>query len=239
MTFYSDDDARAFYQPLVDLPARSVMGFEALARFADGTPPLERLAQAEEAGERDALEIFLIELAVRSADTLPEHSLVTLNASSTTMLADGLDDILAGTTRAWGLELYEGSAIEESRAVRERISSLGAFLLIDDAGAGYADENRIFELRPDIVKIDRVLFWAALDDETERARVLSLNAAGRDVGARVLVEGIETAAHYEAAIELGADLGQGYYLGRPNPPELIPEVLAELQKTIGITTPGV
>lgn len=232
------EDARAFFQPLVDLPASTVVGFEALARFADGTPPPERLAQAEAAGVRDELEMALIELAVRTSVTLPEDAFVTLNASSSTMLAEGLDATLAGTTRAWGLELYEGSAVDESRAVRERISSLGAFLLIDDAGAGLADEKRIVDLRPDIVKIDRLLFWAALEDATERERVASLSRAASSVGARVLVEGIETADQVDAARELGAVLGQGYFLGRPTPPEDIPAVLAELQRTIGINTPG-
>lgn len=238
MTHHFADDIRAFFQPLVGLDTRTVQGFEALARFGDGAPPPVHLANAEAAGLREELELRLIEIAVRNADRLPSDTFVTLNASASTMLRPELVGILGGTTRHWGLELYESSPVERSWAVRARLSSLGVFLLIDDAGAGLADEARIFTLRPDVVKIDRELFWKALAGGEARDRVRSLVAAAREIEARVLVEGIEDSEQLDAARRFGADLGQGYHLGRPTPPAGIGDMLADLRRRLGVGAAG-
>src|SRR5690606_9060566 len=56
--------ARAFFQPIVDVRAMRVVGFEALARFDDGGSPLDHLRVAEDRGQRAQLELQLIESAV-------------------------------------------------------------------------------------------------------------------------------------------------------------------------------
>lgn len=227
--------ARAHFQPIVDLHASRAIGFEALARFEDGVSPLEHLRAAERQGRREQLELQLIETAVAAASALPASWFVTLNVSGRTMTDPLLAEVLQRDERAWGLELFEGSAPGDCVAVREQVDRLGGFLLIDDAGTDFSDEDRIRQLRPDIVKIDRMLFQQSIDDDDAAgARLDGILTAARDVGARTLVEGVEDAAQLDAVRDLGADLAQGYHLGRPTPIEGIAEMLADLQRRVGV-----
>jgi EAL domain-containing protein (putative c-di-GMP-specific phosphodiesterase class I) len=230
--------ARAHFQPIVDVHRMLVVGFEALARFDDGVSPLEHLRVAEERGAREELELTLIEAAVDAAGDLPAEGFVTLNASGRTMSFPELADVLRRVERSWGLELFEGAEPEECLAVREQVDRLGGFLLIDDAGAGFADEKRIRQLRPDIVKIDRSLFWQSLAGDDGRHRIEGILEAAREVGARTLIEGVEDAAQLDAVRELGADLAQGYHLGRPTAVEGVAEMLADLQRRVGVDAAG-
>ncbi|MFC7788177.1 EAL domain-containing protein [Microbacterium sp. MAHUQ-60] len=230
--------ARAHFQPIVRLRDLRAVGFEALARFDDGLSPLEHLRDAEKSGEREQLELRLIETAVAAAAALPRSAFVTLNASGRTMVDPFLSELLQREERCWGLELFEGSPPEECRAVREQVDQLEGFLLIDDAGSAFADENRIRELRPDIVKIDRALFWDSLAGAEGRRRLDSILAATRKAGARSLVEGVEDTDQLDAAIALGVDYAQGYHLGRPTSAENVPEMLAELERRVGVDAAG-
>lgn len=230
--------ARAHFQPIVRLRDMRVVGFEALARFDDGVSPLEHLRTAEQSGEREQLELRLIETAVVAAAALPRSAFVTLNASGRTMVDPFLAELLQRGERCWGLELFEGSPPEECRAVREQVDQLEGFLLIDDAGSAFADENRIRELRPDIVKIDRALFWDSLAGVDGRRRIDSILTAAGSAGARSLVEGIEDAGQLDAAVALGVDYGQGYHLGRPTSAEGVPEMLADLERRVGVDAAG-
>ncbi|WP_336644901.1 EAL domain-containing protein [Microbacterium sp. USHLN186] len=230
--------AQAHFQPIVDVRRMRVVGFEALARFDDGVSPLEHLRLAEERGEREALEMHLIAGAVEAASALPVGGFVTLNASGGTMTDPLLAEVLDRGEREWGLELFEGSAPEESAAVREQVDRLGGFLLIDDAGAGFADEDRIRTLRPDVVKIDRMLFWESLEGGAGRQRIDSILAAAHEVGARSLIEGVEDAEQLDAVRALGTDLAQGYHLGRPTATDQVPAMLADLQRRVGVDAPG-
>lgn len=226
--------ARAHFQPIVDVRQMRVAGFEALTRFDDGVSPLEHLHLAETRGEREQLELQLIEVAVAAAAELPVNGFVTLNASGTTMTDPLLAEVLRRADRRWGLELFEGADPEECLSVREQVDRLGGFLLIDDAGAGFADEKRIRQLDPDIVKIDRALFWQSLTDAAGRERIASIFTAARDVAARTLVEGVESAEQFDAVRELGADYAQGYHLGQPTPVQQVAAMLADLRQRVQV-----
>jgi EAL domain-containing protein (putative c-di-GMP-specific phosphodiesterase class I) len=227
-------DAVAHFQPIVDLRSSRVVGFEALARFDDGVSPLDHLDAAEEGGQREDLELRLIEMAVEAASALPPSSFVTLNASGGTVTDPLLAEVLQRAERAWGLELFEGSAPSACVAVREQVDRLGGFLLIDDAGTDFSDEERIRQLRPDIVKIDGDLFRRSFDDTPACELIRRVVAAAHEVHARILVEGVEDAHQLETIVARGADLAQGYYLGRPTPVEDIPAMLADLHRRVGM-----
>ncbi|WP_460798253.1 EAL domain-containing protein [Microbacterium sp. GXF0217] len=230
--------ARIVFQPIVDLVAWKVVGFEALARFADGTPPPVLLAEAERQGVREEFELQLIAMAVEAATPLPDDLFITMNASGTTMLRDELSAILAASDRPWGLELYEGATPAHLPTIRELVTKLGGQLLVDDAGAASADEARITTLRPDVVKIDRGLFWEVRTDEDARARLRPLIDAARAADARVLVEGVSDPEHVDLARELGADLAQGFHLGMPTGAAQMATALEDLRRSVGVDAPG-
>jgi EAL domain-containing protein (putative c-di-GMP-specific phosphodiesterase class I) len=93
--------------------------------------------------------------------------------------------------------------------------SLGYRIAVDDFGAAHSSLERVLKLQPDIVKFD-----GALIRTTERSRnaTTSFNQLVdrfRRAGIQVAIEGIENAQQLEIARRSGADLLQGYHLGRP------------------------
>jgi EAL domain-containing protein (putative c-di-GMP-specific phosphodiesterase class I) len=90
----------------------------------------------------------------------------------------------------------------------------GAKLAIDDVGAGYSALSSIIDLKPDIIKIDRSVLLLE-----ERQGPLGLMRALTDIahsaGIKVVSEGIETADHLGIAQAAGADMLQGWLIGRP------------------------
>lgn len=209
---------RVVFQPLVSVGSASIVGYEALARFADRRRPTEHLAAAGR--RRVELELALLRSAVAAAAAIPARYSVTINLSATSIAAPELRDLLP-RGRRWGIELLETSILQVDSRVRERVDDLDAMLLIDDAGTHEASVERILELRPDIVKIDKSVLWsAAADHATGRTvpecdRLYAFLEAARRVGARTLAEGVETEQHRRFAIDAGIDYAQGYLFGAP------------------------
>lgn len=114
-------------------------------------------------------------------------------------------------------EITESDCLDRDDFVRlaAEIRRLGMRLAIDDFGAGHSTPDRVQMIEPDVVKVDGA-FFRRVASIPEALRLLpALVRCLREGGADVLVEGIETPSQLAAAIDSGADLVQGYLLGRP------------------------
>jgi EAL domain-containing protein (putative c-di-GMP-specific phosphodiesterase class I) len=206
------------FQPIVELESRTTVGFEALTRFADGSPPDFRFNQASAAGVGLELEAATLEAAFRASGSLPANVLLNLNVSPGLVLAG---EPLGSLLREWGwqtiLELTEHVAVDDYGALRAAIRRLGSGvrLAIDDAGAGFASFRHILELAPDFVKLDRGIIAGLDADPARQALVAGMRHFAVTTGCGLIAEGIETEAELVALRALGVSLGQGYYLGRP------------------------
>jgi diguanylate cyclase (GGDEF)-like protein/PAS domain S-box-containing protein len=102
----------------------------------------------------------------------------------------------------------------------------GAMVALDDLGAGHSSLSYLAELRPNIVKLDRGLV-SGIDSDPARQRVVSaMIDYAHELEIRVVAEGIETESELATVRDLGADLGQGWYLGRPAAdPVIVPRSL--------------
>lgn len=101
------------------------------------------------------------------------------------------------------------------RALADELRAIGVRLAVDDFGAGHSTAERVRALRPETVKIDANWFRSVVS-QPEALRLLpTLFARLGDLGCRILVEGIETPRQLHAAVEVGADLLQGFLLARP------------------------
>jgi diguanylate cyclase (GGDEF)-like protein/PAS domain S-box-containing protein len=99
--------------------------------------------------------------------------------------------------------------------ILDRYRAEGAKVALDDLGAGHSSLTYLRLLRPDVVKLDRELI-SGIDGDPSRQRLVSaLLDYAHELGVRVVGEGIETEGELAVVRELGADLGQGWYLGRP------------------------
>lgn len=120
------------------------------------------------------------------------------------------------------LEHHEIQEIDQAAQHMRGLAQLGITLAMDDLGAGYSSLIRLNNLPFDTVKIDQALIRSAYDDP---ARIIKFIGAlihmTHALDLDVVAEGLEYPDLIEAVQILGADLGQGYALARPLPPEQI------------------
>ncbi|MCK6263908.1 EAL domain-containing protein [Vibrio sp. ZSDE26] len=95
----------------------------------------------------------------------------------------------------------------------KKLSTSGYSIAIDDFGACASTMERVKSLQPNIVKLDRELLLEHMSGQTNR--LLEGIKLARSIGAKVIVEGIETQQHYDSMIKLNLDMYQGFYLGTP------------------------
>jgi diguanylate cyclase (GGDEF)-like protein/PAS domain S-box-containing protein len=241
------DDRRiiAFYQPIVDLHAGGVCGFEALARIAepDGTilAPSAFIRVAEDTGLVVPLGTQMLERACHEAehwqrpDPHSRRMSIAVNVSCRQFEPGDLTTILRRTLKNTGLdpellllELTE-TAIMDLRSdivhQLEAIRDLGVQIGLDDFGTGYASLTHLRRLPLSFVKIDQSFVQGlGVDQEDERivAAVVDLAA---NLGLRSIAEGVETNEQLNHLRELGCDQAQGYLFARPMPPTDIPNAL--------------
>ncbi len=115
------------------------------------------------------------------------------------------------------VELIETPFEDEKRLVAavEHYRKLGCLIVIDDFGAGYSNFDRIWQLRPDIVKIDREMTRRVTVEPLARRMFAGIISVLHEAGALVCVEGIETEAEALCATDADADLMQGNYFAAP------------------------
>lgn len=223
------------YQPLVSIDTREVMGAEALSRWnhsqRGAIPPIEFIPVAEETGlivpiGRQAIVDCCEQLAAWRAAGLPPVSLA-VNVSPRQLYDDNLREFLRTTFGRLGvdatrltLELTETMLVADPDRAEHlllELKALGVKLALDDFGTGYASLAYLSRFPFDIVKLDRSLIEHVTDERKAEIIVGSTIEMSHALGLRVVAEGIETAAQDEALRDLGADIGQGYFYGRPAP----------------------
>ncbi|HET7520692.1 MAG TPA: EAL domain-containing protein, partial [Candidatus Limnocylindria bacterium] len=210
---------RTVFQPVVRLDDRTVVGYEALTRFTDGSSPLQRFAEAERAGLAIDLEAAAMESAMHAAAALPAGPWLSVNLSPAVLPnLRQLASLAAGSVRPLVVEITERMAIDDYGAARRllRRHLPEARIAVDDAGAGFASLRHIAELRPSIVKLDMQLVRNVHRDPAREALVAGMVHFAAASGCELIAEGIETEQERRALVRLGVTLGQGFLLGRPD-----------------------
>lgn len=214
---------RTVFQPIVDVDAGHVAGFEALTRVdADPTQPPDRwFADAHSVGRAVDLDCLAVQTALFAAQRLPQDAYVSVNVVPATLECGRLLPILrAGSVPGHRLvvEITEHVSVEDYRTLREpldELRALGVRLAVDDAGSGYASFRHILRLRPEFIKLDQELIRDLHGDPAKRALAAAVVMFALDVGATVIAEGVETTDELDMVAVLGIDAAQGYLLGRP------------------------
>ncbi|HWF41229.1 MAG TPA: EAL domain-containing protein, partial [Acidothermaceae bacterium] len=208
-------------QPIVDLATGRRVGAEALSQFPIqwGKPPDECFAEAHSIGQGDRLELLALQ---RAADYLDQVSgYVSMNVSPGTLLtAECTELLLEYRLDRVLLELSEHDQVVDYgalMAVLEPLRAAGMRLAIDDVGAGFSSLRHILLTAPDVIKLDRSIVDGVSADPVLRSLVRSLVDFAEGCDARVVAEGVETAADADVLRSVGVDYGQGWYYGRPGP----------------------
>ncbi len=94
------------------------------------------------------------------------------------------------------------------------LKDLGVRIAMDDFGTGYSSLSYLSRLPVDILKMDRAFLTGQIDDNGLAAAIMAI---GERLGLEVVAEGIERPDQIESLQNLGFDLGQGFFFGRPMP----------------------
>ncbi len=222
-----------FYQPLVDLRSRRLVGLEVLARWRHPErgvlPPSEFIAAAERAGLIGALFEALLLKASQDAARWPDGLKIAVNMSPRQLQDAAISSTILGILERTGLsplrlelEVTESGIVHDLGTAKQVLGMLrraGIRVALDDFGTGYASLGMVKELAVDRLKIDRS-FVAALASAPESGRYVSaIIGLARALGLGTTAEGIEDEATMRRIAAMGCDLGQGYYFGRPHPAE--------------------
>lgn len=221
---------RSAFQPIVSLGHQRTVGYEALLRVqqSDGLAisPVQLFAQQPEEARVIYLDRLCRALHIQSFKSLgDENNWLFLNVNPMTMV-DGLKygkffgDLLAESgfpPERIVIEVLEHALVDEAKIAnavafyREQ----GCLLAIDDFGAGHSNFQRVWHLRPDIVKIDRSMIELAGKDAPTRRMLPGMVSILHETGCLVLIEGIETEHEAMIAMESNADMVQGWFFGKP------------------------
>src|SRR4051794_1916641 len=218
------EDLRVVFQPIIDLQTGELFATEALARcqlpqFRD-PPTLFRAAVASQACGR--LGRMIRDVAV----PLCTGTRLFLNIHPAELGEPWLvrpDDPIFSFEHDIFLEITESVPFTHFDLCLDVLNDVRSrsriHLVVDDLGAGYSNLNRIADLAPAIVKLDRDLI-VNLDRNSRRQQlVTSVVRLCSELGARVVAEGVETHDEYSAICDTGAQYGQGYLFARPAFPE--------------------
>jgi diguanylate cyclase (GGDEF)-like protein/PAS domain S-box-containing protein len=227
----SDGELTLQYQPVIDLATSRVVGAEALVRWWRGDQaiaPHEFLAAAEESGLIVPLGEWVLREACAQGAAWRRASLdvgVSVNLSARQLTAPGFTARVAAILAeadlppgALTVEVAERILVEGNGSIVDRLGDLhrqGIRLAIDDFGTGYAALAYLRRLPLDAIKIDPS-FVAGLDhDDTLTLLTRTLVQLGRDLGLRVIAEGVEQPRQLTTLREMGCGYGQGFLLASP------------------------
>jgi EAL domain-containing protein (putative c-di-GMP-specific phosphodiesterase class I) len=228
--FLSHGQMKPHFQPIVDLTTGRAYGREALMRGRLGAVEVrggELMAAAE---AHDALFSFDYRARTAALETglplLPDGEVLFVNLDPRAAL-----DVDATVRTTWPvvarmnadpsricIEVIKPERCADRDMLAEMVDAhrkRGAQIALDDLSCGTEALLCLDALKPDIAKIDMALTAGIQHSEARRKLIAALVELAHEQGAQVVAEGIERVDEYETMLELGVDLGQGFYFGQP------------------------
>ncbi len=243
----ANDEFTLHYQPKIEVLTGRVVGVEALLRWrtADGTmiSPGDFIPLAEETGlivpigEWVLNQACLINRQWQKAGRRPVP--VSVNISAIQLEREDLVEKVTAVLHDTGLppqylelEITESalmSDVEQSIKTLSALRELGVRTSIDDFGTGYSSLAHLKRFPVDTLKIDQSFIRDITNDRGNAGIVQAVISLSHTLGLTVVAEGVETPDEYRHLSARGCDQIQGYYTGRPVPPDEVVEKLRRLQ----------
>jgi EAL domain-containing protein (putative c-di-GMP-specific phosphodiesterase class I) len=235
-----------YYQPIVSLETRDLVGFEALARWKHPqrglVSPGEFIPVAEETGLIVPMGRWALETACRQLKAwqtkFPRHKRlsVSVNLSKRELrdpqLVDNIRRVLDQTgidPATLKIEITESAVMEtsDSREVLLRIKALGVQLQMDDFGTGYSSLSGLHRFPLDGLKIDQAFIKNVSERRDYAAVVHAIVTLARNLNMQVVAEGVETADQVAMLQGLDCTQAQGYHFARPQDAKSAEKLLEE------------
>jgi len=241
-------ELRLYYQPIVELESREIVGLEALVRWLSPSRglvlPGEFIPLAEETGLVAALGDWVLDTACRDLVRLHAEGFtdldVAVNLSGRQFQDPHLLRKVSGIVTASGLspehltlELTESvlmDSVGDTLRTLEAFRSLGIRLSIDDFGTGYSSLSYLKSFPLDKLKIDRSFVRDLGRGSGDSAISRAVIAMAHSLSLRVVAEGVEREEQLSFLRELGCDCGQGFLFAIPMPIDELSKLLRDSQR---------
>ena len=204
-------------QPIQHIEGETVIGHEALARFADADPRVT-FAIADRQGRLAEVEILAIRAAFEQLPHIASHEFLSVNISAAGLGNSGFAAAIDSVPpERVVVEVNEQTPVDGTvlHGWIDQLRRRGVRVAIDGAGTGAFRGASLHDLAPSILKIAPSLVSGCDAVEENREQIAKIVAIGRRVGAMVVATGIEHVAELDVVRALGVEAAQGYLIGRP------------------------
>ncbi|OLU27347.1 hypothetical protein BVH03_14085 [Pseudomonas sp. PA15(2017)] len=228
----ADDQLRLVYQPRVDLHTGVCLSVEALLRWTHPTlgeiSPTEFIPLAERTPLIHAVSFWVVNSAISQIKAWRREGVdlkVAINVSAEDLNNDHLTDEIV---RLLARNELNGSCLEveftESALVGdfsvvitqiERLKAMGVEIAIDDFGSGYSNWSYLRDIPADTVKLDRSFMDDLQPGKRDWNIVRALISLARELGQRVVAEGVEAEHTLRVIRDWGCQEAQGFYISQP------------------------
>jgi diguanylate cyclase (GGDEF)-like protein len=245
----NNDELVLHYQPKVAAGSGQLLGVEALVRWQHPTQgllsPAEFIPVAEATTLIQRLTSIVIDKALAMSREWLDNGVrmpVAVNVSARSLLDETFAEAVGAALRRADvpadhlcLELTESTIMsnpERALSIMQDLRALGVRLSVDDFGTGYSSMAYLKILPVDELKVDRSFVSQMNTSPDDTMLVQSAIDLGHNLGMSVVAEGVEDHQTLLALKDLGADVIQGYYLGRPMNETLLRDWVSE-RRTAG------
>jgi len=228
------EELEVYYQPQIDLATRRIVATEALLRWPDGrggfvASPGEFIPLAEETGVVVPIGHWVMDTVCRQARDWERTGLPALTVSVNVSAMQfrrpdffervrGSLDLAQLAPAQVGLELTEGMLIDDTeRAIRimAMLKEMGVQVMIDDFGTGYSSLAYLRRFPLDYLKVAQEFVMGIGSNQHDAAIVGAVIALAKNLGLKIIAEGVETSEQLAFLSKRHCDLVQGFYFGRP------------------------
>lgn len=221
-----------YYQPLIDLRSKGILGFEILARWHHPVrgmvPPDTFIPICERLGLIRALTASMLRQACRDIHAwIGYDAKLALNVSPSQLKERGLPAQVLAILREEGVaasqlevEITETALvgdIETAKGILDAFHEAGIKVSLDDFGTGFSSLYHLRELKFDKMKIDKSFVQSLEQSEESEKIVDAVLSLANSLGMSVVAEGIENVAVCEKLAKKGCAFGQGYFFGKAIP----------------------
>ncbi len=217
-----------YFQPIMDLKENSIVAFEVLSRMVLDEERVEAgrfIEYAEKAGVIHRLDTIVLEKALAEMAARDFKGLLFVNLSPRALVVADFVRTLKRLVSEYGIdrsqvvfEITERDTVRSITVLEGLIRELkmdGFKLAIDDFGSGFSSFQYLRRFPVDFLKIEGDFIAHMLESDKDRAFVQTIGRLAADLGIKVVAEYVESEEVLTALQEMGIDLGQGYFIGRP------------------------
>ncbi len=244
------DEFELYYQPKLHLRSGLMTRAEVLIRWNHPLRgllvPAAFIPVAERTGLIRNMTDWIFDHALAQCrawhDTgAPVH--LAVNVSAKSVQEHALPQKLQALLDKWGIdprfikiEITESSIMADPNhalAITSLLQGLGIRLSIDDFGTGYSSLVHLRQLPVDEIKIDKSFVMGMRNNEADAAVVRAVIDLGHNLGKQVCAEGVEDQETWQRLADLGCDLAQGYFIGKPMPADALMKWLMDSSWGVG------